>query len=56
MFSRGRYNALLTAAEFVSLDVLKRYWTERYGWGALYLQAVLALQTVKLSSARRACR
>ncbi|KAI7840926.1 hypothetical protein COHA_005357 [Chlorella ohadii] len=32
VFSRGRYNALLTAAEFVSLDVLKRYWTERYGW------------------------
>jgi len=34
VFARGRYNALLTAAEFVGLDVLKRYWTERYGWGA----------------------
>ena len=34
VFARGRYNALLTAAEFVGLDVLKHYWTERYGWGA----------------------
>ena len=34
-FALGRYNAMLTAAEFVSLDVLKRYWTERYGWGEL---------------------
>ncbi|PRW33720.1 Solute carrier family 35 member G1 [Chlorella sorokiniana] len=31
-FARGRYNAMLTATEFVGLDVLKRYWTERYGW------------------------
>lgn len=34
-FARSSYNAMLTAAEFVGLGVLKRYWTERYGWGEL---------------------
>lgn len=33
VFAHGRYNAMLTAAEFVSLDLLHRYWGDRYAAG-----------------------
>ena len=33
VFARGRYNAMLTAAELVSLDLLHRYWGDRYAAG-----------------------
>ena len=35
MFSRQylRYNLLLTAAEFVSLELLRSYWSESYAAG-----------------------
>lgn len=33
MFRTGRYNVMLTAAEFVSLDLLRLYWSKQYAEG-----------------------